>query len=205
MRPVGTPTVSFNLMDPQLLIKLQPSTKSIKESLGYKTWRSTAKPSSPFFSQHGVVSDWRFIATVFNLCLKVFRDSASIFFLWRPFYSPICLTIRNRFFLVSLFLTSPFWCVKILLILIYCFTIFFSGDGFYFLFDPHNRIINAHLISLPYIMSPQNVAPLVSQFTNRDWHLLMCRWVYVFSAVVALLAHPRQLSVLFSTWWRACR
>lgn len=49
MRPAGTLTVSFNLMNLQLLIKLQPSTKSIKESLSYKTWRSIVKQSSPFF------------------------------------------------------------------------------------------------------------------------------------------------------------
>lgn len=180
MRPVGTPTVSFNLMDPQLLIKLQLSTKSIKESLGYKTWRSTVKPSSPFFSQCRVVSDWRFIATVFNLCLKVFRDSASISSLKRPFYSPIPLTIRKLFFLMSLFLTPPFWSVKILLTLIYYFTIYLSGDGFHFVFDPHNQMINAHVISLSYIMSPKNVALFVSQCTNRDWDLLMCRWVSIF-------------------------
>lgn len=30
VRPVGTPAVSFSLMDPQLLIKLQPSTTSIR-------------------------------------------------------------------------------------------------------------------------------------------------------------------------------
>lgn len=179
MKPVGTPTVSFNIMDPQLLIKLQPSTKSIKESLSYKIWRSTVKPSRPFFSQCGVVSDWRFIAIVFNLCLKVFRDSASISHLRRLFYSPIRFTIRNLFPLMSLFLNPPFWSVKILLILIYYFTMFLSGESFYFFFDPHNQMINAHVISLSYIMSPQNVV-LLSQFTNKDWHLLVCRWFYIF-------------------------
>lgn len=105
---------------------------------------------------------------MFNLCLKVFRDSASIYSLKRPFYSLIHLTIRNIFFFLSLFLTPPFWSAKILLTLIYYLTIFLSGDDFYFLVDPHNQMINAHVNSLSYVMSPKNVALLVSQFTNRD-------------------------------------
>lgn len=68
---------------------------------------------------------------------------------------------------MSLLLNPPFWSVKNLFMLIYYFTIFLSGDGFYFLFDPHNQMINAHVTSLSYIMSPKNVAVAVSQFTNR--------------------------------------
>lgn len=79
---------------------------------------------------------------------------------------------------MSLLLNPPFWSVKILFMLIYYFTIFLSGDGFCFLFDPHNQMINVHVISLSYIISPKNVALAVSQFKIRHWDLLLCRWFY---------------------------
>lgn len=91
---------------------------------------------------------------------------------------------------MSLFLIPPFGSVKILLKLIYYFTIFLSGDGFYLIFDPHNKMISAHVISLSISWVPKNVDLLVSKSQIRT-DICWCAGGFIFLSTCGSVSPPK--------------
>lgn len=136
---------------------------------------------------------------MFNLCLKISRDSASIYSLRRPSYSPICLTVRifspsN----ISIFNSSILECknsiyTHLLLCNIRPWRCFLSP---LWPIQPNDKC-PCYFIAL-YHESQKVFTLFVSEFTHRDWHELMGRWAYIFKYLWLCYLIKGSLAAIFN-------